>query len=117
MSRGKRRRPPYLPPGESDRLYLSLPGANVGLLRFLLEGYGHLACMTVVDRYGAVVRLLFAPTARQEVLDFVAAAAHEIPGLALRHAPRGMAAGDDARTGAGLSPASDGARCPEVRFR
>jgi len=88
VRRRPRRRPPYLPPGESERLYLSLPGADVGLLRFLLEGYGHLACMTVVDRYAAVVRLLFAPTAREEVLRFVAAAAHEIPGLAPRHAPR-----------------------------
>ena len=82
-----RRRPPYRPPGESLRLYLSLPGSEVGLFRFLLEGYGHLACMTVVDRYAAVVRLLYAPEQREEVLGFVAAAAREIPGLAPRFDP------------------------------
>ncbi|NDY55176.1 DUF4911 domain-containing protein [Desulfovibrio sulfodismutans] len=104
MRRRPRRRPPYLPPGNSERLYLSLPGANVGLLRFLLEGYGHMACMTVVDRYAAVVRLFFAPTAREEVLEFVAAAACEIPGLAVRLAPRDQSGPGGTVQDACLSP-------------
>nr|WP_249115095.1 DUF4911 domain-containing protein [Desulfolutivibrio sulfodismutans] len=85
-------------------MYLSLPGANVGLLRFLLEGYGHMACMTVVDRYAAVVRLFFAPTAREEVLEFVAAAACEIPGLAVRLAPRDQSGPGGTVQDACLSP-------------
>ncbi|MEF3696706.1 DUF4911 domain-containing protein [Desulfolutivibrio sp.] len=104
MRRRPRRRPPYLPPGNSERLYLSLPGADVGLLRFLLEGYGHVACMSVVDRYAAVVRLFFAPTAREEVLEFVAAAAHEIPGLVLRFDPRDRPGHDLTAQAACVSP-------------
>jgi hypothetical protein len=98
------RRPPYLPPRESQRLYLSLPGSEVGLFRFLLEGYGHLACMTVVDRQAAVVRLLFAPGSREEVLAFADAAAATIAGLALRFDPLAHAGPGTDQDGDGLSP-------------
>ncbi|QLA15746.1 DUF4911 domain-containing protein [Desulfolutivibrio sulfoxidireducens] len=86
MKRPRRPRP-YAAPRRSRRLYIGLPGRDVGLLRFLLEGYGHLACMTVVDRYAAVVRLSFAPGRRAEVEEFLAAAAVEIVGLAVRFDP------------------------------
>lgn len=66
---------------------MSLPAADVGLFRFLLEGMGHLACMTVVDRYAAVIRLLFAPGRRDEVMAFVTAATGTIPGLCPRFVP------------------------------
>jgi len=99
-----RRRPPYLPPRESQRLYLSLPGSEVGLFRFLLEGYGHLACMTVVDRHAAVVRLLFAPGRREEVLAFVDEAATAITGLALRFDPLAQKGPGTDKDGDGLSP-------------
>ncbi len=89
---------PYLAPGRSKRLYVGLPGRDVGLLRFLLEGYGHLAGMTVVDRYAAVVRLSFAPDRRAEVEAFLAAAAVEIPGLSARFDPEPGGGRETAKT-------------------
>lgn len=44
----------------------------MALLTFLLEARDHLALPTVVDRFAAVVRLLFTPDARGQVEGFLA---------------------------------------------
>ncbi len=74
---------PYLAPGRSKRLYVGLPGRDVGLLRFLLA---------------AVVRLSFAPDRRAEVEAFLAAAAVEIPGLSARFDPEPGGGRETAKT-------------------
>lgn len=101
MRRRSRSHRPYAAPRHSERLYAGLPGRDVGLLRFLLEGRGHLACMSVVDRYAAVVRFSFAPGRREDVEAFLDAAAVEIPDLRVRFDPERR---DGIVTGAGVSP-------------
>lgn len=70
----RKRRPPrrpYIPPTTSERLYVRVEPSHVSLLTFLLEAQDHLALPTVVDRFGAVVRLLFSPDAADCVASFL----------------------------------------------
>jgi hypothetical protein len=69
--RRPRRQPSYRPAEASGRLYLRLPSREVALLKFLLEARDNLALPTVVDRFAAVVRLLYAPEAAEAVEAFV----------------------------------------------
>lgn len=49
--------------GSSRVLYAQVPRNEIAIYRFLLEGYDHLAIMSVVDRYRAVIKLRFLPDA------------------------------------------------------
>lgn len=61
----KRHRPPrrrrHPVPAASARLYVRLLPRNVSLLTFLLQAEDNLALPTVVDRFAAVVRLVYCP--------------------------------------------------------
>jgi hypothetical protein len=67
----RRRQGPYTPAEESGRLYVRLESRHVALLQFLLEAEDNLALPTVVDRFAAVVRLIYAPEAAARVEGFV----------------------------------------------
>jgi len=71
VRRRPRRQPPYRPSRTSQRLYVRLASQHVALLKFLLEARDNLALPTVVDRFAAVVRLLYAPEAAAQVEAFV----------------------------------------------
>lgn len=62
----------------SARLYLRLAPADIALFKFILEGYDNLAYLTVIDKFEAVVRLVFSPDQRDEVMEFLAAAGGEL---------------------------------------
>lgn len=57
----RHRKNPFPGPPEiaSKVLYAEIPRNQIGLCRFLLEGYDNLAIMSVVDRYRAVIKLRF----------------------------------------------------------
>jgi len=55
------------PPRTSRILYVEVPRQDVARFRFLLEGYGHLAVATVVDRFRAAIKLRCAPEAEEEL--------------------------------------------------
>jgi hypothetical protein len=55
----------------SDRVYVRVSRREIAYLRFLIESYDHLAYMTVLDKYEAVVHLTFSPDQRKEILDFL----------------------------------------------
>ncbi|MHC1788231.1 DUF4911 domain-containing protein [Solidesulfovibrio sp.] len=63
MSRRNRplRRRHHPVPVVSARLYVKLLPKHVSLLTFLLQAEDNLALPTVVDRFAAVVRLIFSP--------------------------------------------------------
>lgn len=69
----KKRRPsrPYVAATVCARLYVRLEARHVALLTFLLEARDNLALPTVVDRFAAVVRLLFPPEATGQVETFI----------------------------------------------
>jgi hypothetical protein len=74
-----RTRPLPPPPARSDHLYASLPADKVNVFRFLLEAEDHLALFTILDKYGATLRLSFAPGQRPEVLAFLDRAKDLLP--------------------------------------
>lgn len=56
----KKRRPLRLPvPEYSDKLLVSVPPQQVGMFRFLLEGYDNIASFTVLDRAEALLKVFF----------------------------------------------------------
>ena len=71
MKHRRRRQLPYVAPAASARLYVRLESKHVALLKFLLEARDNLALPTVVDRFAAVVRLLYAPEAEKDVEAFL----------------------------------------------
>ena len=71
----RRRRPPrrrhHPVPQASSRLYVRLLPRNVSLLTFLLQAEDNLALPTVVDRFAAVVRLVYCPDETDRVEAFL----------------------------------------------
>ncbi|MEI3479629.1 MAG: DUF4911 domain-containing protein [Bilophila sp.] len=45
----------------SDKLLVTLPPQQVGMFRFLLEGYDNIASFTVLDRSEALLKVFFSP--------------------------------------------------------
>ena len=63
--------PKPAPPEWSRRFYLRVSPKDLAHLKFILESYGHLAYLSVVDRYAAVVQLVFSPNQEGEVCEFL----------------------------------------------
>lgn len=64
--RKARRLPPPLPaPRWSGRLYVRIAPDKVGMFRFLLEAEDNLGYMSVVDRWAAVLQVVFSPHQEQ----------------------------------------------------
>ena len=75
----KRRPRPALPaPAGSMFLLVRLAPSAVAMFRFLLEGYGHLALFTVLDRQEALLKLVFSPHQEGTVRDALAAIAERV---------------------------------------
>ena len=65
----KKRRVFALPPAlASERLLVRLNPHQVGMFRFLLEAYEHLAGFTVLDRRTALLKVFFSPHQERDVL-------------------------------------------------
>lgn len=52
---------------EGRAVYAEIPRSRIALFRFVFEGYGHLAIMSVVDRYRAVIKLRCTSDAEEDV--------------------------------------------------
>lgn len=55
----------------SDRIYVRIKRRDIAYLRFLVEGYDHLAYMTVLDKYEADIQLTFSPDQQEELFEFI----------------------------------------------
>lgn len=75
----RRLRVPYKPPEDCARLYLRVAPRHLALLKFFLEGAGHLGLLTVVDRHAAVVRLAYSPDMAREAAAFLDQISQAIP--------------------------------------
>jgi len=62
----------------SKRLYLRLPRPEIAYVKFILESYDNLAFMSVVDRFEALLCLIFSPDQEEEVRDLVGRLEQEI---------------------------------------
>ncbi len=68
----KRKRPckPALPPAQCSHFVLvSVPAHAVGMFRFLLEAYEHLAFFSVLNRYKALLQVFFSPHREKAALE------------------------------------------------
>lgn len=92
MSQRRRKPRPALPaPVHAERLLVVLPPDQVGMFRFLLEGYDNLACFTVLDRHMALLKLLFSPHQRRAIWRALGEMATLLP-LEIRPWPRSAVA-------------------------
>lgn len=58
---------------------MRLAPRHLALLKFLLEGYGHLGILSAVDRHKAVAKLSYSPDSEQEVQAFLDEAGQTVP--------------------------------------
>lgn len=52
----------------SSSLYVKLAPSDVGMFRFLLEAYDNLALFSVLDKYGAILKVFYSPHQEKEVM-------------------------------------------------
>ena len=57
----------YLPVW-SDHVYARVERREIAYVKFILESYDNLAFMSVIDKYEAILKIIFAPGQRREVL-------------------------------------------------
>lgn len=67
-----------MPPEYSQRVYVHLDRKDIGLFKFLLEAWDNLAYLTVIDKYKAVVQVVYGYGFEQEMRDFLDRAGREI---------------------------------------
>jgi len=66
------------PPQNSARTYVRINTADIGMFRFLLEGYDNLGIFTVVNKFKGILLLRYSPHLKREVKVFLKAAATEM---------------------------------------
>lgn len=72
-------RPPLPAPQWSSLLYVRLAPEHIGMFRFLLEAQDNLGYATVVDKYAAVLKVVFSPHQEREMREFLAGMQQTIP--------------------------------------
>jgi hypothetical protein len=75
----KRRRPLPLPRTWSEQVYIEVPREEIWYVKFILEAYENLAYFSVIDKYRAVLQLVFSKDGEQELHALVRGLAQEIP--------------------------------------
>ncbi len=73
-TRKRRLAPPLAPAQQSKFLFVQIAPEQVGMFRFLLEAYGHVAYFSVINKYDALLKIVFSP----HMEHMVKAALHEI---------------------------------------
>ncbi len=77
--RPRKPRPPLPAPRWSMMLYARLEPRYIGMFRFLLEAEDNLGYATVVDKYTAILKIIFSPHQEREMRAFLAGMAQTIP--------------------------------------
>jgi hypothetical protein len=63
----------------SERLYIEVPRTEIAYLKFILEAYDNLGFFTVVDRYRAVLQVVYSIDQEQQLQELLGGLALEIP--------------------------------------
>lgn len=77
--RPRKPRPPLPAPEWSMMLYARLEPKHIGMFRFLLEAQDNLGYATVVDKYEAVLKIIFSPHQEREMRAFLQGMQQTIP--------------------------------------
>ncbi len=64
--------PPLEPAFNSKQLFLQLEPAKVGMFRFLLEAYEHIAYFSVINKQKAVLKIVYSPHREKVTLAMLA---------------------------------------------
>lgn len=59
------------PPARSERMYVRIDPAKIGLFRFLLEAHDNLGIFTVTNKFTGVLQLRYSPHQRREMKQFL----------------------------------------------
>lgn len=66
------------PPERSERMYVRIEPAKIGLFRFLLEGYDNLGIFTVANKFKGILQLRYSPHQHREIKNFLKAVRTEM---------------------------------------
>lgn len=66
-------------PEWSEIVFAQLDHHKVHLFRYLLEAYDNLGYMTVVDRWGGVIKISFSPHQREEMMQALDEISETVP--------------------------------------
>lgn len=82
-SKRRKRKPvklwPLPAPQNSSVLYVKVLPKDVGMFRFLLEARDNLALFTVLDRHGAVLKIMYSPHQKKLVVEALQGMMEVIP--------------------------------------
>ncbi len=85
-ARKRRLGPPLAPAEQSKCLLVKIAPDKVGMFRFLLEAYGHVAYFSVINKYDALLKIVFSPhreraahEALHEISQSIALSIHPFP--------------------------------------
>ncbi|MDC0336207.1 DUF4911 domain-containing protein [Pseudodesulfovibrio sp.] len=59
------------PPTRSERMYIRIDPAKIGLFRFLLEANDNLGIFTVANKFKGILQLRFSPHQKREMKQFL----------------------------------------------
>lgn len=81
MSAAKRRKPrkPLPPPKWSELMYAQLEPKYIGMFRFLMEAEDNIGYMSVVDKFTAIIKIVYSPHQKREVTAFLDGMRETIP--------------------------------------
>ncbi len=79
MKKHRKRYITLAPSTASQALLVELLPSHVGMFRFLLEGYDHLAGFTVINRHKALLKVFFSAHQHAETVTCLHAIQQEIP--------------------------------------
>lgn len=79
ITKARKYGPPLPCPSVSKRLLVRLAPAQVGMFRFLLEAYEHLAYFTVLERQTALLKVVFSPHRERYTREALAQIGESLP--------------------------------------
>ncbi len=85
--RRRRYTSPPTPPGHSQRLYVHVAPAAIGMFRFLLEAQDNLGYMSVVNKFDGILQVVFSPHQAHEMHAFLESMQEIIP-FSIHQPPR-----------------------------
>ncbi len=77
--RRRRIAPPLAAAQTSKYIFVRLPAAQVAMFRFLLEAYENVAYFTVLNRYSALLKVVFSPHRENATRQALADIAESVP--------------------------------------
>ncbi len=66
------------PPTVSERMYIRIEPAKIGVFRFLLEAYDNLGIFTVTNKFKGILQLRYSPHQKRDIKQFLKSVREEV---------------------------------------